>query len=124
MPNNPLARIPAADLLLPQRPAGGALQHTQAKLQAMGCVVGMAVYEMDSTFGKVEAYVTQPGRSVSHQRWLEDNTATLVGFYTQGVRNVVAGTVQNIIDSRPPEPASRPAPYIEEPKRSLIPRIF
>jgi hypothetical protein len=100
MPDQALARRHDLNLALPQYPAGGAVSTTRAKAQQAEHLISGALVELDTTYRKVETFVSQPGRSYLVDRGMDE-----------------------IIHTRPREPNMTPI-YIEPPRQPFLKRLM
>jgi hypothetical protein len=123
MPDQALARRHDLNLALPQYPAGGAVSTTRAKAQQAEHLISGALVELDTTYRKVETFVSQPGRSYPHQRWIQDKAGYYLGTYEVAVKVLVDRGMDEIIHTRPREPNMTPI-YIEPPRQPFLKRLM
>jgi hypothetical protein len=119
----PLARRQSTGDLLPQGRPGSPAQVTEAQLAAMQDVTLTCCAGWDDTYGKVQAFLSQPGRDAMHQQRLEHVAAGLFTDFTQSVAAIHRRALAEIV--HPPEPQAVPAPrIIEVRQKGLLPRLF
>jgi hypothetical protein len=98
MPDQALAKryttLPAP---IPPAPAGSIVQTTIARAQQTEQLITSALGELDKTYRNVEAFVSQPGRSYHHQRWIQDKSGYYLGTYEIAVRHIVDRGIDDIL---------------------------
>jgi hypothetical protein len=126
MPDQALARRHDLNLALPQYPAGGAVSTTRAKVQQAEHLISGALVELDTTYRKVETFVSQPGRSYPHQRWIQDKAAYYLGTYEVATKILVDRGMDEILHTSPWQRSTPYSPplFIEPPRQSLLKRLM
>jgi hypothetical protein len=121
MPNQSLARRQPTEVVVQQHTPGKVVQCTQAQLQEIGGVITTAVVEYDKTRYEMEAIVNKGGRSLGHQRYVEERAASLMTIYDGAVNTVVRSAVHTLLTQAPTEIVRTiyvPVPEPRKPRKS------
>jgi hypothetical protein len=121
MPNQPITRRQATDVVRQQGASGAAAQHTQSQLAQIRTVARIALAEADLTYHQLQAYLALAGRDEYAQQWLQDKAAHLLAGYERAHNVVVRMGWDDIIKNRP-EAIVRTV-YVEPPSKSLLHRL-
>lgn len=118
MASQSLARRQPAEIVVPQHTSGQVVARTRAKAQELQSLSTTAAEVYDETGRALEAIVTRGGRSAAHQRYTEERVAFVRSVFDDGMRRLVTGGVQDILNEGPTEIVR--TVYVPEPRKSLF----
>jgi hypothetical protein len=118
MPEQALSKRQTGEIVMPQQGSRGVVsRHTQSKLDEARSVIGAGVMAYDETYRQMEAYVQQGGRSMAHQKYLQERAGNLLVTHDMAVDNIVRKALEDIIAGRPQVITRTRTVYVPEPKK-------